>query len=123
MFKLASLNTLQDAKADLQELGRNYPDVYENLKHVVSFTRQMQIKYGYMRALLLEEDLTATYPEFVKGSILSVYKQEVDKLKNHQDFAEVQDLLNKYREIGNAKIFLLVLGARPETLQGSTIIK
>ncbi|WP_079478578.1 hypothetical protein [Halobacillus salinus] len=123
MFKLASLNTLYDAKADLQELGRQYPDVYENLKHVVSFTRQMQIKYGYMRALLMEEDLKTTYPEFVKGSILTLYKQEVDKLKNHEDFTVVQDILSKYREIGNAKIFLLVLGARPEMLQGSTIIK
>ncbi|CDQ18970.1 hypothetical protein [Halobacillus karajensis] len=123
MLKLASLDELYEAKRDLEEVSRRYPDVYETLTHVVSFTRQLQIKYGYMGALLMEEDLTSTYPEFVKGSILSLYKKEVDKLKNHEDFPVVKEVLDQYRDIGDAKLFLLILGAKPELLKGSTIIK
>ncbi|SEH43727.1 hypothetical protein SAMN05192559_101391 [Halobacillus karajensis] len=123
MLKLASLDELYEAKRDLEEVSRRYPDVYETLTHVVSFTRQLQIKYGYMGALLMEEDLASTYPEFVKGSILSLYKKEVDKLKNHEDFPVVKEVLDQYRDIGDAKLFLLILGAKPELLKGSTIIK
>ncbi|SFJ52531.1 hypothetical protein SAMN04487936_102497 [Halobacillus dabanensis] len=123
MLKLASLDELYEAKKDLEEVSRRNPEVYEILTHVVSFTRQLQIKYGYMGALLMEEDLTATYPEFVKGSILSLYKKEVDKLKNHEDFPVVKEVLDQYRDIGDAKLFLLILGAKPELLKGSTIMK
>lgn len=123
MLKLASLDELYEAKKGLEEVSRHYPDVYETLTHVVSFTRQLQIKYGYMGAMLMEEELTPTYPAFIKGSILSLYKKEVDKLKNHEDFHVVKDVLNQYREVGDAKLFLLILGAKPELLKGSTIIK
>lgn len=123
MLKLASLDELYEAKKDLEEVSRRNPEVYEILTHVVSFTRQLQIKYGYMGALLMEEDLTATYPEFVKDSILSLYQKEVDKLKKHEDFPVVKEVLDQYRDIGDAKLFLLILGAKPELLKGSTIMK
>ncbi|WP_406945923.1 hypothetical protein ACJA3J_07715 [Halobacillus sp. SY10] len=123
MLKLASLDELYEAKKGLEEVSRRYPDVYEVLTHVVSFTRQLQIKYGYMGAMLMEEELTTAYPAFIKGSILSLYKKEVEKLKKHEDFPVVKDLLNQYREVGDAKLFLLILGAKPELLKGSTFIK
>ncbi|MYL20801.1 hypothetical protein GLW04_12940 [Halobacillus litoralis] len=123
MMKLASLGELYEAKEDIQDIRTRYPDVYAILNHVVSFTRQLQIKYGYMGALLMEEELDACRPEFIKGSILSVYQQEVNQLKNHEDFPVVQEFLNKHREVGDAKLFLLILGAKPELLRGSTIMK
>ncbi|WP_226580918.1 hypothetical protein [Halobacillus litoralis] len=122
-MNLASLGDLYEAKEELEEIRRTHPDVYGILSHVVSFTRQLQIKYGYMGALLMEEDLTATYPEFVKGSILSLYQKEVKRLKEHADFPLVKGLLDKHRNVGDAKLFLLIIGAKPESLRGSTIMR
>ncbi|MRG87355.1 hypothetical protein [Salinibacillus xinjiangensis] len=123
MLKLASLDELYEAKQGLEEVSHCNPEIYDILTHVVSLTRQLQIKYGYMGALLMDEDLNTTYPEFVKGSVLSLYKKEVDKLKNHRDFPVVKTVLDQHRDIGDAKLSLLVLGAKPELLRGSTIMK
>ncbi|KHE68021.1 hypothetical protein [Halobacillus sp. BBL2006] len=120
---LASLGELTAAKEDFEELKRTHPDVFDQLLHVVSLTRQLQIKYGYMGSLLMDEDLKPYHPEYVKESILSLYQKEVGKLTAHEDVQIVQDRLNKHKKVGYPKLFLLILGAKPEMLKGSTIIK
>ncbi|UOQ45649.1 hypothetical protein MUN89_06860 [Halobacillus salinarum] len=120
---LASLKELRDAKEDIVQLKKTHPDLFEDLLHVVSLTRQLQIKYGYMGSLLMDEDMDEFKPEYVKDSILSLYQQEVKKLLRHKEVGLVKDLMEKHRNIGDPKLFLLILGAKPEVLQGSTIFK
>lgn len=120
---LASLNEINQAKEDLEQLKKDYPDLYDQLLHVVSLTRQLQIKYGYMGSLLMDEDIAQYKPEYVKESILSLYQSEVKKLTSHQDVAVIKDTMKKHRKVGDPKLFLLILGAKPEMLKGSTIFK
>ncbi|ARI76131.1 hypothetical protein [Halobacillus mangrovi] len=120
---LASLGELESAKEDFENLKRTHPAVFEQLLHVVSLTRQLQIKYGYMGSLVMNEDLKPYYPEYVKESILSLYQREVAKLKDHEDIQVVQERLRKHKNVGYPKLFLLILGAKPEMLKGSTIFK
>ncbi|WP_026571645.1 MULTISPECIES: hypothetical protein [Sediminibacillus] len=120
--KLASLSEIYQAKEDIEHLKQQKPELYEHLLHVVSLTRQLQIKYGYLGSLLMEE--TPKYqPEFVRESVLSLYLEEVEKLKNRADINLVKDIIERHRQVSESKICLLLLGAKPELLQGSTIMK
>ncbi|MFC7062075.1 hypothetical protein [Halobacillus seohaensis] len=120
---LAGLDDIYSAKEDLEQLKQEDGELYERLHHVVSLTRQLQIKYGYMGSLLMEEKLPKYEPKFVRESILSLYQSEVQQLKDHSEINRVKDLLKKHQKVGDPKIFLLILGAKPELLQGSTIIR
>ncbi|OIU72789.1 hypothetical protein [Rossellomorea aquimaris] len=120
---LESLHDLNDAKKDVESLKHEYPDLNEQLVHVVSLTRQLQLKYGYMGSLLRDKELPDYEPRFVRGSILTLYQQEVRKLKDHPQVIQLKELMKKHRNISDSKLFLLILGAKPELLQGSTIIK
>ncbi|MFC7322936.1 hypothetical protein [Halobacillus campisalis] len=120
---LAGLNEIYRAQEDLAQLKGEHEGLYEQLHHVVSLTRQLQIKYGYMGALLRDEDLPAYEPKFVRDSILSLYQHEVQNLKDHEEIQQVKDLMKRHRKVGDSKLFLLILGAKPELLQGSTIMK
>ncbi|WP_082234893.1 hypothetical protein [Halobacillus massiliensis] len=120
---MAGLNDVRKAKEDIEELRSNNEDLYEQLTHVVSLTRQMQLKYGYMGSLLMDEELPEYKPKFVRDSILDLYQKEVQQLKEHEDINEVKELLRRNSKVGESKIFLLILGAKPELIQGSTFIK
>ena len=120
---LAGLNDINKAKDDLEELKEQHSDLYEQLLHVVSLTRQLQIKYGYMGSLLMDEDLSMYKPKFVRESILAIYQEEVQKLKEHPEINLVKDLVEKHRNVSDSKVFQLILGAQPELLQGSTFIR
>jgi hypothetical protein len=120
---LESLHDLNNAKNDVESLKHEYPELNEQLVHVVSLTRQLQLKYGYMGSLLRDKELPDYEPRFVRGSILTLYQQEVRKLKDHPHILQLKELMKKNRNISDSKLFLLILGAKPELLQGSTIIK
>jgi hypothetical protein len=81
------------------------------------------LKYGYMGSLLRDKELPDYEPKFVRGSILSLYQEEVQKLKENPNIVQLKDIMKKHRQISDSKLFLLILGAKPELLQGSTIIK
>jgi hypothetical protein len=120
---LAGMNELHEAKKDVELLKQEYPELNEQLVHVASLTRQLQLKYGYMGSLLRDQDLPDYEPQFVRGSILSLYQEEVQKLKENPNIVQLKDIMKKHRQISDSKLFLLILGAKPELLQGSTIIK
>ncbi|MGE6753537.1 hypothetical protein ACQKFO_08790 [Rossellomorea sp. NPDC071047] len=120
---LAGMNELHEAKKDVESLKQEYPELNEQLVHVVSLTRQLQLKYGYMGSLLRDKELPDYEPKFVRGSILSLYLEEVQKLKENPNIVQLKDIMKKHRQISDSKLFLLILGAKPELLQGSTIIK
>lgn len=121
-YMVAGLNQLYDVKEDLDKLKLKYPELSEQLVHVVSLTRQLQLKYGYMGSLLMDEDLPAYEPKFLRGSVLHLYQQEVQKLKDHSDIDQLTQVMQKHKDINDSKIFLLTLGAKPELLQGSAIM-
>lgn len=120
---LAGMNELHEAKKDVEALKQDYPELNEQLIHVASLTRQLQLKYGYMGSLLRDKELPDYEPQFVRGSILSLYQGEVQKLKEHPNIVQLKEIMKKHRQISDSKLFLLILGAKPELLQGSTIIK
>ncbi|MGM0865885.1 MAG: hypothetical protein ACQEWF_14530 [Bacillota bacterium] len=120
---LAGMNELHEAKKDVETLKQDYPELNEQLIHVASLTRQLQLKYGYMGSLLRDKELPDYEPQFVRGSILSLYQEEVRKLKENPNIVQLKDIMKKHRQISDSKLFLLILGAKPELLQGSTIIK
>ncbi|KAA0566725.1 hypothetical protein ACQCWA_04450 [Rossellomorea aquimaris] len=120
---LAGMNELHEAKKDVEALKQDYPELNEQLIHVASLTRQLQLKYGYMGSLLRDKELPDYEPQFVRGSILSLYQEEVQKLKEHPNIVQLKEIMKKHRQISDSKLFLLILGAKPELLQGSTIIK
>lgn len=120
---VAGMNELHEAKKDVELLKQEYPELNEQLVHVASLTRQLQLKYGYMGSLLRDQDLPDYEPQFVRDSILSLYLEEVRKLKEDPDIVQLKEIMKKHRQISDSKLFLLILGAKPELLQGSTIIK
>jgi hypothetical protein len=120
---VAGMNELHEAKKDVELLKQDYPELNEQLVHVTSLTRQLQLKYGYMGSLLRDKELPDYEPQFVRDSILSLYQEEVRKLKEHPNIVQLKDIMKKHRQISDSKLFLLILGAKPELLQGSTIIK
>ncbi|MFI8684611.1 hypothetical protein [Rossellomorea sp. NPDC077527] len=120
---VAGMNELHEAKKDVEALKQDYPELNEQLVHVTSLTRQLQLKYGYMGSLLRDKELPDYEPQFVRDSILSLYQEEVQKLKEHPNIVKLKDIMKKHRQISDSKLFLLILGAKPELLQGSTIIK
>lgn len=120
---VAGMNELHEVKKDVESLKQQYPELNEQLVHVVSLTRQLQLKYGYMGSLLRDKELPDYQPQFVRDSILSLYQEEVRKLKEHPHIVQLKDIMKKHRQVSDSKLFLLILGAKPELLQGSTIIK
>ncbi|MEG9298129.1 hypothetical protein V6B33_16835 [Mangrovibacillus sp. Mu-81] len=120
---LASMNELYEAKKDVDSLKQQFPELSEQLVHVVSLTRQLQLKYGYMGSLLRDKELPDFEPQFVRGSILTLYQKEIGKLKDNPNIVQLKTVMNKHRKVSDSKLFLLILGAKPELLQGSTIIK
>ncbi|MGM0852498.1 MAG: hypothetical protein ACQEWI_07790 [Bacillota bacterium] len=120
---VAGMNELHEAKKDVESLKEEYPELNEQLVHVASLTRQLQLKYGYMGSLLRNQDLPDYEPQFVRDSILSLYQEEVRKLKENPNIVQLIDIMKKHRQVSDSKLFLLILGAKPELLQGSTIIK
>ncbi|MYL54330.1 hypothetical protein GLW08_13425 [Pontibacillus yanchengensis] len=123
MTKLSSLDELYDAKAAIEQLISTEPKLHEKLIHVVSLTRQLQIQYHYMGCLLMDDDPCNHTPTYVKSSVLELYHEEIERLKQDSDFAYVQQLFINHQKVGYPKISLLVLGAKPEKIKGSTIIK
>ncbi|MFC0524329.1 hypothetical protein ACFFGV_12200 [Pontibacillus salicampi] len=120
---LSSLDELYRAKAAIENVKAEEPELYENMLHVVSLTRQLQIPYHYMGCKLLHPNSSTHEPAHVKGSVLDLYHQEINKLLNESQFHLLREVLHTHQHIGYAKFSLLMLGARPEKIKGSTIIK
>ncbi|MEK5393207.1 MULTISPECIES: hypothetical protein [Heyndrickxia] len=123
MLTLTSLDELKIAKEALAELQTSYPELYEKLVHVVSFTRALQFKYQYMGSLLMDEDASRYTPPFVQGSVLRLYKKELQTLKDDIDFPVLKKTFINIKGIGYSRISLLILGNSPERIVGAPIIK
>jgi hypothetical protein len=56
-------------------------------------------------------------------SVISLYKEEIQKLKDDPNIHILQKTFADYETIGYAKISMLVLGQSPESLLGASYIK
>jgi hypothetical protein len=123
MITLSSIDELKATKDALEKLKRDYPNLFEKLLDLVNLTRAFQFKYHYMGCLIMDEDPGQYTPNFVYGSVLRLYKKELQKLKDDSDSQVLKQTFSEFRHTGYAKISLLVLGKTPESLLGSSSIR
>ncbi|MFB5283239.1 MULTISPECIES: hypothetical protein [Peribacillus] len=123
MVTLSSVDELQTTEEALEKIKDSYPELFKKLLHVVGLTRAFQFKYQYMGCLIMDEDASEFTPEFVMPSVISLYKEEIQKLKDDQNIHILQKTFADYETIGYAKISMLVLGQSPESLLGASYIK
>ncbi|QQZ11575.1 hypothetical protein I5776_16445 [Heyndrickxia vini] len=123
MLTLSSLEEIQAAKESLGKLQTTYPSLFDKLVHVVNLTRAFQFKYHYMGCIVMDEDPSYYSPNFVQGSVIRLYKKEVQLLKDDENFHIVEQIFADYKRIGYAKISLLIQGSSPESLMGAPVIQ
>ncbi|MGG0718250.1 hypothetical protein ABE096_11760 [Robertmurraya massiliosenegalensis] len=123
MFTLSSINELEEAQKSIDIIKKDYPVLFEKLLDAVYLTRALQFKYRYMGCLIMDEEAGVDTPQFVYGSVIRVYKKELKKLKEDQDFLVLKQLFAKFCDAGYSKISLLVLGMPPESLVGPSYIR
>ncbi|WP_251551548.1 hypothetical protein [Neobacillus muris] len=123
MIALSSIVELNAAKDVLNDVKKEYPELFEKFLDVVNLTRALHLKYQYMGCLLMDEDSRGCTPEFVYGSVLRLYKMELQCLKNDPDFKVLKDIFVEFGSIGYPKLCLLGLGRNPDSLVGPMLIK
>ncbi|MDN3017348.1 hypothetical protein PH210_14205 [Paenibacillus sp. BSR1-1] len=123
MITLSNIEELKAAKESIEYLKKDYPNLFEKLLEVVNLTRAFQFKYHYMGCLIMDEDPGQYSPNFVYGSVLRLYKKELQRVKNDVDSEVLKQFFDKFKGIGYAKISLLALGNTPESLLGASSIQ
>ena len=123
MVTLSSVDELQMAEIELENIKDSYPELFKKLLHVVGLTRAFQFKYQYMGSLIMDEDERDSPLEFVMPSVISLYKAEIRKLKDDPSIHILRRTFTSYESIGYAKLSMLVLGQSPESLTGASYIK
>ncbi|RSL35221.1 hypothetical protein D7Z54_01210 [Salibacterium salarium] len=118
MIALSSIEELQAAKNKIEQLNLFSPNLFDNLVHVVTLTKQMQLRYEYLGSLIMEEDSNRFVNQHIRTSLLELYQKEVQNLKHHPEDQEVEQLFSMYRSIGYKNICKMVLGESPESLKG-----
>jgi hypothetical protein len=71
----------------------------------------------------MDEDPCQYTPTFVYGSVLRLYKKELQRVKNDADSEVLKQYFANFKSIGYAKISLLALGNTPESLLGASSIR
>lgn len=123
MITISSHDELKTTEKSVKQLKRDFPQLFDKLLHVVNLTRAFQFKFQYMGCLIMDEEVHNCTPNFVYGSVLRLYKKEVQKLVNDIDSQVIKDLFVANKNVGYAKISLLLLGHTTESLVGSSSIQ
>lgn len=118
MIALASLDALNETHFACQQIKKHEPELFEELIHLISLTRQLQFRYRYMVHLLTGEDASLYTPKHARESVLELYHQEVSKLKTAKKGSILKQLFLSYKACGYDNICLLILGRSPEFLKG-----
>jgi hypothetical protein len=71
----------------------------------------------------VDGEKTVSSPEFVRPSVIQLYQNEVQQLKKDAEFQTLKEIFARYQTIGFAKLSLLILGNKPESLSGAVVIK
>lgn len=120
MVTLSSLRELTTAKEAVEGLKNEYPCLFEKLLEMVYLTKAFHFKYEFMGALLMDEDPGEYVPQFVQKSVLRLYKEEIQKLKNDVEFPAIKQAFVHCERTGYAKLSLLIQGMTPESLVGTS---
>ncbi|MDM5214279.1 hypothetical protein QUF94_23135 [Peribacillus sp. NJ4] len=123
MITLSSVDELHETEAALEKIKYSYPELFNKLLHVVALTRTFQFKYQFMGTLIMDENPNEYTPEFVMPSVIRLYIEEVQKLKDDPNIQVLLQTFSQNKNIGYAKISMLVLGKSPESLLGASSIK
>ncbi|MEB2490891.1 hypothetical protein P9443_22735 [Peribacillus frigoritolerans] len=123
MITLSNVDELQASEAALEKIKYSYPELFNKLLHVVALTRALQFKYQFMGTLIMDENHNEYTPEFVMPSVIELYIEEVQKLKDDPNIQVLLQTFSQSKNIGYAKISMLVLGKSPESLLGASCIK
>lgn len=118
----SSIDELKATKNAIINLKKDYPKLFDKLIEIINLTRAFQFKYHFMGCLITEEGPGESTPN-TYGSVLRLYKKEMQKLKDDQNFQVLQQLFSDFRRNSYSKICLLVLGMTPESLVGPSYIK
>ncbi|MCG1008483.1 hypothetical protein J4760_00310 [Salinicoccus sp. ID82-1] len=113
--------TITEVQQELETISIKNPALYEEIVHVTSLSRQLQVKYRYLADLITGGNREPD-PKFIKGSVLDILIQEVQKLQTMEGFETFLDLLNRHDHADAPEIFLLILGAKPESVVNNAII-
>lgn len=122
MLVSANYEDLIDAQMAIENLGETRPSIYQMFINIIELTRQLNYGYQYMGALLMDEDPSEFKPAGQDDYILSVYQQEIEKLKRNEKFCELKQLLKEYEQVSYTNISKLALGNPPKELAGPTVI-
>ncbi|PTK15107.1 hypothetical protein BUZ78_11135 [Staphylococcus saprophyticus] len=120
------MEELNQAKLDLKKLRNECPSMYEKLEYIASLTRQLSIHYKYLGLLMFSdnpENIQNERPTLIRESVLKLYEQEVEKVKNDSAFVIFKDVMLKFQNVDYSQIFLIILGAEPAFVFNNTIIK
>ncbi|TWD94704.1 hypothetical protein FB545_4663 [Peribacillus frigoritolerans] len=123
MITLSNVDELQASEAALEKIKYSYPELFNKLLHVVALTRALQFKYQFMGTLIMDENPNEYTPEFVMPSVIELYIEEVQKLKDDPNIQVLLQTFSQSKNIEYAKISMLVLGKSPESLLGASCIK
>lgn len=122
MLVTANYDDLKYAKIAIENLCATKPSIYQKFLNIIELTRRFNYGYEYMGSLLMDEDSSHFKPIAQDDYVLSVYHQEIDKLKNDPKFLEIKQLLKEYHPVSYANISKLALGENPIELAGPTVI-
>lgn len=124
MIVTSSFQELKDAKGSINDLQKNYPVQYQQLINAIKLTRQLQYGLQYFGCFLLDEDCQDfTPPEPEESYVLSIYQDEINKLKQDPSFSVVKQLLKKHQAISYENVCRLAIGSSPEFLVGPLVVK
>ena len=122
MITLCSQDELKSAQTALNQLEESRPELFEKFMDVINLTRAMQLKYQYMGCLIMNAEPGNAEPQFITGSVIRLYKKEMQKLKDDKDIHELRKVFIEFEHTGYARLSLLALGRTPESLAGSSAI-
>ncbi|MTH54679.1 hypothetical protein GKZ89_14850 [Bacillus mangrovi] len=118
MVAVSSLEELKTMQDELKKVQAEHPGLYTKWLHLVNLTRQLQFKHHFMGTLLLDTEPGRYYPDAAKASVIRLYVEEAEKLKQDPQFHLLQAILRNHSEAGFSKISRLSLGHSPESLAG-----
>lgn len=123
LVNFCSIDELTAAKDSLEELGKNYPELFKKFLHMIHLTRALQFKYQYMGCLFMDEDPSEYAPISVPESVLNLYLSELQKLKDDVNSGELKEVFARFSNHEYGRICLLLLGSKLESLVGPDVIR
>ncbi|SFA95205.1 hypothetical protein SAMN04488072_104108 [Lentibacillus halodurans] len=123
MLISANAQELQRVKQAIERLKENEPVQYQQFKNVINLTRQLQYSFQYLGCLIMNDDPREFEPRLQDGYVLSIYKNEIENLKQKQPIDAVQELLAAYKRVSYDHICKLVLGENVDMLAGPMVVK